>query len=108
MRRRTEITGGNPETELLGYYLIRDPKLSEAMCESGSFYFLQLVGITEDKLLQCESGETYVREKYLNVRQYSISGPIAPCRQTAIRSESSALPAGPWTASTKEKLGNAG
>lgn len=57
LRRRSVITGGNPPTELQGYYLIRDPRLTPTECESGTIQFLQVVGITEDELLRCESGE---------------------------------------------------
>jgi hypothetical protein len=57
LRRRTVITGGDPPTELQGYYLVADPQLPAAVSSSGSIAFLQLVGITEDELLRCEAGE---------------------------------------------------
>ena len=57
IRRRSVITGGDPPTELQGYYLIADPRLPSTRADSGSIKFLQLVGITEEELLQCEAGE---------------------------------------------------
>jgi len=57
LRRRKVITGGDPATELQGYYLLADPQLPAAESASGDVAFLQLVGITEDELLQCEAGD---------------------------------------------------
>ncbi len=68
IRRRRVITGGNPKTELKGYYLIEDRRLSPTECDSGSVYFLQLVGITEEQLLECESGEPDEMEAELLAR----------------------------------------
>jgi hypothetical protein len=65
IRRRRVITGGNPKTELRGYYLIEDRRLTRVECDSGSLYFLQLVGISNDELLQCESGEPDAMESEL-------------------------------------------
>ena len=57
LRRRSAITGGNPPTTLLGYYLIADPRLQPVTSDSGSIEFLQMIGITEEELFACESGE---------------------------------------------------
>jgi hypothetical protein len=57
IRRRTVITGGNPPTVLKGYYLIADPQLPDIRSRTGRISFLELIGITEDELLQCEAGE---------------------------------------------------
>jgi hypothetical protein len=65
IRRRKVITGGNPKTELRGYYLIEDPRLSRVECDSGTIYFLQLIGITDGELLECESGEPDAMESNL-------------------------------------------
>jgi hypothetical protein len=68
MRRRAVITGGNPPTELQGYYLIADPRLPAASSDSGRIDFLQVVGITDEELLQCESGEPDEVEAQLRAR----------------------------------------
>jgi Suppressor of fused protein (SUFU) len=57
LRRRTVITGGNPETTLQGYYLIADPRLPATTSDTGSIAFLQAIGITDEELLRCEAGE---------------------------------------------------
>ena len=57
LRRRSVITSGDPPTTLLGYYLIADPRLQPVISDSGSIEFLQMIGITEEELFACESGE---------------------------------------------------
>ena len=68
IRRRNVITGGTPPTELQGYYLVPEPHLRPVASRSGSVAFLQLVGITEDELLRCESGEPDALEADLRAR----------------------------------------
>jgi hypothetical protein len=68
VRRRTVITGGNPPTVLQGYYLIADPQLPDISSRTGSISFLELIGITEDELLQCEAGEPDALEAELIAR----------------------------------------
>ncbi len=85
IRRRRVITGGSPKTELKGYYLIADPRVGKVECDSGSIYFLQLVGITEEELLECESGEPDEMESVLVAR--SPLG-ITDLSRTALRTES--------------------
>jgi hypothetical protein len=68
LRRRKVITGGNPETTLQGYYVVADPRLSRIACDSGSIEFLQVVGITDEELLQCESGEPDEMEAMLRAQ----------------------------------------
>jgi hypothetical protein len=68
LRRRNVITGGNPPTELQGYYLIADPRLPGVSSDSGRIEFLQAVGITDEELLQCESGEPDEMEEALRAR----------------------------------------
>jgi hypothetical protein len=68
VRRRTVITGGDPPTALNGYYLLADPQLPAITSRSGAISFLQLVGITEDELLQCEAGEPDALEAELIAR----------------------------------------
>ena len=68
LRRRTAITGGDPPTALNGYYLLADPQLTATASGSGDITFLQLVGITEDELLQCEAGEPDALEAELIAR----------------------------------------
>ena len=68
LRRRTVITGGDPPTELQGYYLVADPQLPAIASSSGDIAFLELVGITEDELLQCEAGEPDALEAELIAR----------------------------------------
>jgi|RhiMethySRZTD1v2_1073278.scaffolds.fasta_scaffold10065_2 suppressor of fused protein SUFU len=85
IRRRRVITGGNPQTKLQGYYLIEDRRLSRLECDSGSIYFLQLVGITDEELLQCEAGEPDEMEAELLAR--SPLG-ITDLSRTAPRTES--------------------
>jgi hypothetical protein len=68
LRRRTAITGGDPPTALTGYYLLADPQLPATASSSGDIAFLQLVGITEDELLQCEAGEPDAVEAELIAR----------------------------------------
>jgi hypothetical protein len=68
VRRRTVITGGNPPTVLKGYYLIADPQLPDISSHTGRISFLELIGITEDELLQCEAGEPDALEAELIAR----------------------------------------